>query len=193
MRHLSEEELIDLAEGVRAEHQLPHLSGCQVCRARLTDLRGVLTAAAEIGVPEPSPLFWAHFSERVSDAVAAEASAPAVPRLSWRFLMPGFALAAVVLAAVLSLRPPSAVQPPAPFAGQPGESPVTAPDPVSLVNDPSLSLMADLAADLDLDDVAEAGLTTTSGALDRVVLEMSADERVELQRILKQAMSRQGA
>ena len=192
MRHLSEEELIDLAEGVRAESELPHLAGCQVCRARLTDLRGMLTAAADVGVPEPSPLFWEHFSRRVREAVAAETAVPAVPRVSWRLVMPLVALAAVVLAALLSLRPPSGVQSD-PFAGRPDESTVNVPAPVSLATDPSLSLIADLAADLDLDAVAEAGLTTTAGALDRVVLEMSADERLELQRILKQEISRQGA
>ena len=191
MRHLSEEELIDLAEGVRAESELPHLAGCQVCRGRLTDLRGMLTAA-DVGVPEPSPLFWEHLSRRVREAVAAETAVPAVPRVSWRLVMPLVALAALVLAALLSLRPPSGV-PSDPFAGRPDESTVNVPAPVSLATDPSLSLMADLAADLDLDAVAEAGLTTTAGALDRVVLEMSADERLELQRILKQEISRQGA
>jgi hypothetical protein len=191
MRHLSEEELIDLAEGVRAESELPHLAGCQVCRGRLTDLRGMLTAA-DVGVPEPSPLFWEHFSRRVREAVDAETPVPAVARVSWRVVMPLVALAAVVLAALLSLRPPSGVQSD-PFAGRPDESTVNVPPPVSLATDPSLSLMADLAADLDLDAVAEAGLTTTAGALDRVVLEMSADERLELQRILKQEISRQGA
>ena len=192
MRHLSEEQLIDLAEGVRAEHELPHLSGCEVCRARLRDLRGVLTAAADVGVPEPSPLFWEHLSGRVREAVAAEAAAPAVPRLPWRFVMPGVALAALILAVVVALRAPSGTQSDQ-FAGRLDESAVSAPEPDSLVNDPSLSLMADLAADLDLDAAAEAGLTTTAGALDRVVLEMSPDERLELQRILKQEMSRQGA
>ena len=191
MRHLSEEELIDLAEGVRAESELPHLAGCQVCRGRWKDLRGMLTAA-DVGVPEPSPLFWEHFSRRVREAVAAETAVPAVPRVSWRLVMPLVALAAVVLAALLSLRPPSGVQSD-PFAGRPDESTVNVPAPVSLATDPSLSLMADLAADLDLDAVAEAGLTTTAGALDRIVLEMSADERLELQRILKQEISRQGA
>jgi hypothetical protein len=67
------------------------------------------------------------------------------------------------------------------------------PDDVAAANDPSLSLMADLAQDLDLDAVAEAGLTTSEGAVDWVLLEMSADERLELQRILKQEMARQGA
>jgi hypothetical protein len=192
MRHVSEEELIDLAEGARAEHDLPHLSECNSCRARLRDLQAVLTAAADVRVPEPSPLFWEHFSERVRAAVAAEAAAPAVPRPSWRFVMSGVALAAVIVAAVVSFRAPSGVRSD-PFAGQPDESSMNAADAVSLVNDPSLSLMADLAEDLDLDAVAEAGLTTTAGALDRVVFEMSADERLELQRILQQEMARQGA
>ena len=30
--HLAPEELIDLAEGVRAEDAVPHLQSCKVCR-----------------------------------------------------------------------------------------------------------------------------------------------------------------
>jgi hypothetical protein len=193
MRHLSEVDLIDLAEGARAAHEFPHLPGCESCRARLSELRMAMTIAADVPVPEPSPLFWEHFSDRVRAAVAAEAEAPAVPgpwSWRWRFVAPAVALAAVILAGVVSVRSPSG-GPPERRAVD--ESPMNVLDNASFVNDPSLSLMADLAADLDLDSVAEAGLTTTSGALDRVVLEMSPDERLELQRILKQEMSRQGA
>lgn len=195
MRHLSEEELIDLAEGTRSERDLPHISACESCRALLRDLQAIMSTAADVDVPEPSPLFWEHLSTRVRAAVAGEASPPSVSRwLSWRFVMPAVALAAVILAAAVSLRTPSGVRSDQP-SGQPsaGDSQIYASDALSLMNDPSLSLMADLAEDLDLDAVAEAGLTTSAGALDRVVLEMSADERLELQRILKQEMSRQGA
>ena len=36
------------------------------------ELRGAIEAAAEVSVPEPSPLFWNHLSERVRTAVAEE-------------------------------------------------------------------------------------------------------------------------
>src|SRR5262245_31517961 len=108
MSHLSEEELIDLAEGARAERDLPPLSVCASCRTRLTGLQAAMSAGAAADAPEPSPLFWEHFSDRVRAAVSAEAAAPVVSRRpSWRFVMPAVALAAVVLVAVVSLRMPS--------------------------------------------------------------------------------------
>src|SRR5262245_4372189 len=108
MRHLNEGELIDLAEGTRGEHELPHLAVCEHCRAQLKDLRVVMSVAADVQVPEPSPLFWEHFSDRVRTAVAGDASVPAVTSwLSWRFVMPALALAAIILAVVVSLPTPS--------------------------------------------------------------------------------------
>ena len=47
--------------------------------------------------------------------------------------------------------------------------------------------MADLASDLDWDGVAELGLAPVGGA-ERAASEMSADERVELQRLLHEAL-----
>ena len=66
-------------------------------------------------------------------------------------------------------------------------------DVVSLADDASLGLIAGLAGDLDWDATVEAGLSTRAGAVDRAVLELSASERVELRRILKEELSRSGA
>src|SRR5258707_1769981 len=70
--HLSADELVDLAEGARPESSAPHLAACGPCRARLNDLRAMMSAVADVDVPEPSPLFWDHFSQRVHDAAASE-------------------------------------------------------------------------------------------------------------------------
>src|SRR5438105_826932 len=70
--HLTPEELIDLAEGARAEAAVPHLQACEICRHQIVTLRATMAAAADVDVPEPSPLFWDHLSQRVREAVAAE-------------------------------------------------------------------------------------------------------------------------
>ena len=70
--HLTSEELVDIAEGTRSEASAPHLAGCDPCRAQLSDLRAMMSVAADVDVPEPSPLFWDHLSSRVSAAIAAE-------------------------------------------------------------------------------------------------------------------------
>ena len=58
--HLRPDELVDLAEGTRAESAAPHLAECAVCRLQLGDLKAMISAAAEVDVPEPSPFFWDH-------------------------------------------------------------------------------------------------------------------------------------
>lgn len=192
MRHLNEEELIDVAEGIRAASSVAHLESCEQCRRQAADLRTVMSAVAEVEVPEPSPLFWDHLSARVSEAVADVPGrrATRVPAWrTWRLVMPAIALAAVVVAAFVTLggpgAPPSAVRQAAVDAGA---VETVAP----LGDDASLRLIADLAGDLDWDAAVDAGLTTRDDAVELVLLEMNADERLELQRILKQALSKPG-
>src|SRR5947207_14104711 len=108
MKHLSPELLVDLAEGARDESSAPHLRECAECRRQLADLRGAMAAAADLDVPEPSPLFWNHLSARVREAVEAEGT----PGLQWwspstwpRFAVPVLGvLALIVLAVMLSPR-----------------------------------------------------------------------------------------
>jgi hypothetical protein len=202
MRHLREEDLIDLAEGVRLEGSAPHLASCESCRRQLADLRAMMSAAAGVEVPEPSPLFWQHLSARVREAVSNEERASAsawMPRwLGWRSAVPAVAVAAVVLAAAVTLRmewPRPAVSPEdlEPHSAAAAEATQGADEGVSLADDASLGLIAGLAGDLDWDAAVEAGLSTRAGAVDRAVLELSANERMELRRILKEELSRSGA
>ena len=200
--HLNEGQLIDLAEGTRPESAEPHLASCARCRAELSELRAVMSVAAGVEVPEPSPLFWDHLSMRVHDAVAAEATRPrasaalglgrASSLWSWRVLLPAAALAALVAAAAVSIRSPSDMGGGGSPAGTASIGGVdSGVDVARLVDDdPLLSLLADLAGELDWDDVVGAGLTTSSWSVDRVVLEMSADERRELRRILSEELTK---
>src|SRR5262245_246107 len=191
MRHLNEEELIDLAEGTRAESSSPHLASCEACRRQLKDLRAMMTEAAEVHVPEPSPLFWDHLSSRVREVIAqenSEASEPWINRWVW-WLMPAGALAAIAVAVLLTpgRNAPKAVVPDASAPAVAAAGAVSS-EPISLNDDPSLSLLADLAGELDWDDATEAGLT--GGAVDRAVLDLTPEERIELHRILKEELSK---
>src|SRR5438477_98863 len=89
MRHLHADEFVDIAEGTRAESSSAHLASCEACRSQLADVRAAMAAAAEADVPEPSPMFWHHLSQRVREAVVnepqqAEGWRGALRRLSWR-------------------------------------------------------------------------------------------------------------
>ena len=104
--HLKPDELVDIAEGARSEGSRPHLADCSVCLGRLADLRAMLSTVVDVQVPEPPPVFWERFSDRVRESVAAEP----MPRSLWRDLMwwlraprvfvPISALAAAVVLAV---------------------------------------------------------------------------------------------
>jgi hypothetical protein len=188
MRHLTSPQLVDLAEGILTESSLPHLQSCDTCRAKLEELRTTLSAAAEVDVPEPSPLFWDHFSARVRDAVEADRSvaAPAFWRWPSSRIVPvwlgSVAVVLVVLAVGMITRGRVAE-----VSAPPGQVAVAADSRAELpavADDASLSLVADLVIDLDWDTAVEAGLTTQFGS-DDVVVDLSEGERRELHQLLR--------
>ena len=196
MRHLKDEELLDIAEGTRPESSAPHLGGCDSCRAQLDELRAMMSAAQEVDVPEPSPLFWDHLSSRVHEAVAAEGEPPR--RLDvpiWRRVLVPFsavALAAVLIAVSATLRAP------APLPTPPGTVVADLAPAVELLRDissdedVSLTLVASLTDHVDLDTVREAGLATR-GSAEAAITHMSESELRELGRLLKEELARSGA
>jgi hypothetical protein len=200
--HLSQDELIDVAEGATSETDRPHLAGCARCRGQLAALRATMDAVRSVDVPEPSPLFWDHLSARVRKAVAAE-PLPASGWWAWRFALPAAALIAVVLTLV-SLRGPMA--PGGDRSGLPAPASVTAGGDVGdadlepagvalgdLEADPSLMLIADLAADVDWDADESVGLAAGAAALDAAVGRLTEEELHTLRQILEEALSRKGA
>ena len=194
MKHLSTEQLVDVAEGASAESSLPHLPSCDTCRQQLADLRAMMSVVADVDVPEPSPLFWDHFSSRVHDAVEAErrSSTPGIARWSvlkrplvWTAGVAGVVLA-VALGTLAGKRPAPALSPASnTFVAETADS-------FDLSDDASLSLVADLAADLDWDAAAEAGLTTHIGVDNDAVMQLSEGERRELGQLLRMELEQQG-
>ena len=195
--HLRPDELIDLAEGTRTESSATHLAECAVCRLHLAELKATMSAAADVDVPEPSPLFWDHFSARVRQAVDAEA-APRRSFWTWsRLLIPAVSVAAAVLAVAVTLNwgntghvagpPPVAV--PAPAA--PVASVDLLADPQS-AGDTALTLVAELSSDMDFETAREAGLAAR-GSAEHAVTHLTGSELRELQRLLQEELARSGA
>lgn len=190
--HLSSSELLDLAEGTSDESRLPHLRGCERCRRRVEELRATMSAAADVDVPEPSPLFWQHLSTRVHDAVSAD-GAPFEGNVwrwarGWRgWSMSVAAAAALLLATAIATR----VSAPAPqsVAATRSES-LPAIDP--LPDDPALNMVADLAATMNFDDASEIEVSMHAGGVDEAVGGLSAGERQELRRLLSEALRQPG-
>ena len=195
MAHLTPEQMLDIAEGTRPSAEFPHVSTCAACAAHVETISRTIALAAEVDVPEPSPLFWDHLSERIRDRVAQEATPGAFRWRTfaslWRVALTAAAAALLVLAGGLVLQRGGAPAPETPTAlavHEPGivESLVTIDD------DPALALLADLSAELDWDAASEAGLVPAHGAVDNVLVALTAEERNELQRILEEALSAAG-
>jgi hypothetical protein len=164
------------------------------------ELRAMLSAAKDVDVPEPSPLFWDHLSSRVSEAVAAE-DANARSQSS-RYTVPAWlgAAAAVLLAVGLASRamaPAPAPPPPSVVTVTPPAAPI-ADAAVEHFNDwapeqdPSLTLVASLTDDVDMDTAREAGLAPR-GSAEHAVTHMSDAELRELRRLLNEELTRPGA
>src|SRR5262245_48037892 len=211
--HLRAEELVDLAEGTRAEASAPHLASCDRCRRQLAELRALMSSIVNDDlrtVPEPSPMFWDRFQDRVGEAVAAGGPpsrwAVLTAQASWwrrpDVLLPVGALAMALMIALgidsrLSTRP--VVYAPGLSLSRPQDSGALATSPrVDLLSDglvdddPSLALVASLTATLDASEAGEAGLTAHDSA-EHAVTHLSAPELLELQRLLQAEIAKAGA
>ena len=201
--HLNAEELIDLAEGARPESSAPHLAACAPCRAQLEELRAMMSAAKEVDVPEPSPLFWDRLSSRVSAAVAAEAgdarlqpphsfaeSVAALFRL--RAFQATVGVAAVVLISVVVGSGPRAPVLRAPSLSvdvADAGAPADLLDDVAAAGDASLMVVASLTDGVDMDTAREAGLAPR-GSAEYAITHMSGGELRELRRLLTEELAR---
>jgi hypothetical protein len=195
--HLTPAELVDLAEGTRPELSVPHLAKCEVCQRRLDDLRdgiAMATSDAAVGaVPEPSPLFWDRFQERVGEDVAAETERRGSGVLGWldfvrpRVLVPLSAAAAVAIAVfVVNARQPHVPSDAAVVAGDHGPASSSRVELLgdTMDDDPSLQLIGDLTADVDWTSADAAGLAGRGDA-DHAVAHLGAEDLKELGRLLR--------
>jgi len=191
MNHLSPSEFVDLVEGTLDAPRAAHAERCEVCRQSGADLRRTLELGAQHAeVPEPSPLFWEHFSARVRDAVAQE-PIPAGGWLAWR---PGFVAFAALAVAVIAVGPfimrsaPVAVAPSTTVA-RAGETPAAF-DMTLETNTEVWEVLTAAAADLEWDEARDAGMGMQPAAVDRAVQRLTTDELNELGRLLQSELGR---
>src|SRR5262245_5163055 len=82
MTHLTDAEIVDLIDHALPPDRMKHAASCASCSGRAEIARDALMRVDEVQVPEPSPLFWEHFSSRVRDGIAAD-----TPSSSWRVFL----------------------------------------------------------------------------------------------------------
>jgi hypothetical protein len=204
MKHLSHAELADAIESPSElpPHRARHARECAACRGQADALRVVLARAAEDRAPEPSPLFWDHFGERVADAVRAESiqrrSVPWFERLHPP--LTAWAAAAIVLMVVsLTILWRATLHAPAPVfrLPQPSAASTSARSPASVSTDNAdvderWAVVRVAAEDLGWEDVRDAGISAHPGQAEGVALELTPDERSELARLIDQELKRNG-
>jgi hypothetical protein len=184
--HLSPEEFVDALEGRLAADRRGHVEACAACGREVAELRELTDAAGVAGiVPEPSPLFWDHFSRRVRAATGAE---PIVAPRWWDAAWRPVAMLAVAGAVVfIALAYPG-------WTGESGGR--TAPPPVaqvaSAVGEPTidegtLSLIAAIASDSSAEDLQQA-TQPTMDATAAVMDELTPAQRAEFIRLIKAEM-----
>ncbi|MEZ5317100.1 MAG: hypothetical protein R2752_06830 [Vicinamibacterales bacterium] len=104
MSHLTPQQFVDALEGRPAGVAQAHLDHCGPCRAQVAELRALVQDARRDETPEPSPLFWDHFGDRVRDAVD-DVRVPGRTTWwpgGWRLALVGSAMMAVAVFAVVA-------------------------------------------------------------------------------------------
>jgi len=181
MTHLTSDELLDAMEGMLDAERQAHLSSCEECQRQLADLSGVLGEARQVSVPEPSPLFWQHFSQRVSLAIDDAPSTGGWPAwLRWQVLLPLGSVALIVVALLIAVPTNDA-----------GTVEIADESPAAVaVTDDSWVAFAELFGDVDLDTAAAAGMIGRPDVAEQAVLELTAEEQQELTRLLRAELQR---
>ena len=209
MKHLTDTEFVDLIEDadLLPSDRRRHAASCEDCRAQADALSAMLAQTAGDVLPEPSPLYWDHFSARVGDAVRGELPAPAAPAWVERFRSPLVAWAAAAALAVLimmtvvwraTLHAPSRGR----VAPELAQAPQTlAVDPVQVASavpgdnveaDEAWAVVRTAAEGLAWEDAHAVGLSAHPGSAEGIALELTAEERAELGRLLDTEMKRSG-
>jgi len=180
--HLSTQEFVDALEGTLREERRAHVNTCDVCSRELTDLTSVAREAHDAGVvPEPSPLFWEHFSARVSAATEAEPIRPlSWWERAWTPVMAVSAVAAVVLVAVITFKTPAQpVMPPVDALAVNDAAPALEP----VVDEGAMELMVQIASSVSTEELRSArpGMDATASAID----DLTPEQQAEFIRLLK--------
>lgn len=183
MTHLGREALIVLAEDMTADN--PHLHTCARCRDEVAALRVVLArVAAADDVPEPSPLFWEHFTARVNAAIDAGQPVATPWWRRWQGWAYATAACAAMVVAVLAVRP----EVPAPVSGVGPTLTVAATE----TGADSLPLAADEqwewvvgAAVTEAESDAAFDASLVPAAADIAVQDLDGDERSALASLLR--------
>jgi hypothetical protein len=208
MTHLTDVEFVDLVDGTLAPARARHLDACESCRASASAIRKTFSRAANAEIPEPSPLFWDHFSARVQEGVRAESVAPSgwfgwAQSATMKWALSGALLTLLLVAVVWRAsapRPRSSASEPIATASSTGPADPDAFDPDldeawALVRTVADDVARDTPASDEIawDEVATEGFGVRPGAVEHAIVALTGDERSELLRLLQAETKQPGA
>jgi hypothetical protein len=208
MTHLTDVEFVDLVDGTLAPARARHLDACETCRAKASAMRETLSRAADAEIPEPSPLFWEHFSARVQEGVRAGSVAPSgwfgwAQNATMKWAVSGALLTLLLVAVVWRAsapRPESSASGPVTTASSTGPADPDAFDPDldeawALVRTVADDVARDTPASDEIawDEVATEGFGVRPGAVEHAIVALTGDERSELLRLLEAETKQPGA
>jgi hypothetical protein len=176
-RHLGPDEFTAALEASPEGAVAAHLASCATCRDELAALQASWDALAAVEVPDPSPLFWDHFSARVRKATT-ETTPAAGPWWSTRRLVWGMGVTAAALILVVGLRWWPSVPPAADIVAG-GTTTTEAVDAVAF---------DDVAGVFDAMDSEDVAAFEPAAATWAMVDELTDEERAAFVRLLEQQM-----
>ena len=199
MTHLNDAELIDaLDDGAGPAGR--HAAQCDACGAKLAAMREAIAAVDAVGVPEPSPLFWDHFSARVHAAIDDHGITPSWWR-SWLASPAAWTVAAATMVIALIggiwqwSAPPAAVRGAdtvartAPATSSPASeaAPIDLSDDLGAIEaDEAWAVVRTVADGVEWDDEAvTAGVFGRPGWAERAAQSLTPEEREQLLKLLQ--------
>jgi hypothetical protein len=186
-----------LAEGGRVDaSESEHARTCARCAAEVSSLAAVVADLRAAEVPEPSPLFWEHLSERISAAVAREAREPGAirvatsdrhvaRRLGWRWWLTAASLASVVLALLVTV----GSMPTTRFDARTGGDATGSVTENDTAPADAWQVVVDVASTVDEVTASDELPELAPAAADRAVLDLTPEERAVLVQLLHEEMA----
>jgi len=186
--HLSLEDQLAAVDGRLGLAKAAHLASCPTCEAAVAEIRALVIGLKADDIPEPSPLFWEHFSDRVRDATAAEVRSSGWD-LGWRvWAMIGSSAIAFILVLVVRHGSVTPVRP-APIASPPSAAvPTTATPSLGPTEGEPLTVMMQAASNLSADDLKS--VVTLADDATPLVEDLNAAERAAFVRLLSAEMEK---
>jgi hypothetical protein len=198
MTHLTDLEIVDQIDGALAPARAAHAAECASCRTKVDDFTQALARAKGVDIPEPSPLFWEHFSTRVREGIAngPEPGWPWYQQAAWKWGIACVLVALLVGGAAWRLTrnaPEAGTSVVSNSIGGAPSADASAPAGFAVEADQAWGLVQSFADDVVWNDSVTADLDVRPGWVDRAAMNLTSDERDELLRLLKAESKRPGA